>query len=178
MNAKEYNSVLTKIKTDFKKYGKDGIVVSRINESIIEFSNVNWKRKIICSLDGFIQMVKVGYFEIDKNEINLFLNKEKEYLDLKVNETIFLKKHIGKGLWDIVPMLFFISGIIAFLNAIFLYLTNSNSVGFTSYSREGNSLLSSDNSINWFHSFLIGFGLIVLFFVLKIYNYFKSKKMR
>ena len=74
MNAREYNSVLTKIKTDFKKYGNDGIIVSKINESIVEFSNVKWKRKIECSLEGFIQMIKVGYFIIDKNN---YVNKNK-----------------------------------------------------------------------------------------------------
>jgi hypothetical protein len=174
MNAREYNSVLTKIKTDSRKYGKDGIVVSKINESIVEFSNVKWKRKIECSLDGFIQMIKVGYFVIDKNEINLFLDQKKEHLDLMVNETFLLKKHKGKGLWNILPKLFIISGIIAFCIAGFLYLTNSNSVGFASYSKEGNSLLSSDNSINWFDSFLIGIGLITVSFVIKFYTNFEK----
>jgi hypothetical protein len=176
MNAREYNSVLTKIKTDSRKYGKDGIVVSRINESFVEFSNLKWKRKIECSLDGFIQMIKVGYFIFDKNEINLFLNRQKEHLDLKLNETILLKNTKEKeyGIWNILPMLFLISGLLAFLIAGFLYLTKSHSVGFASYSQEGNSLLSSDNSINWFHSLLIGIGLITVSFVIKFYNNFEK----
>jgi hypothetical protein len=174
MNARKYNSVLTKIKTDSRKYGKDGIKVSRINESIVEFSNVNWKRKIECSLDGFLQMIKVGYFIIDKNEINLFLNQEKEHLDLKVNETILFKKNKGKGLWNSLPKLFLIGGLLAFLIASFLYLTNSHSVGFASYSRAGNSQLSSSNSINWFDSFLIGIGLITVSFLIKFCNNFEK----
>jgi hypothetical protein len=174
MNAREYNSVLTKIKTDSRKYGKDGIKVSRINESIVEFSNVNWKRKIECSLDGFLQIIKVGYFIIDKNEINLFLNQKKEHLDLKVNETFLLKKNKGKGLSNCLPTLFLIGGLLAFLIAGFLYLTNSHSVGFASYSRAGNSQLGSSNSINWFDSFLIGIGLITVSFIIKFYNNFEK----
>lgn len=174
MNAREYNSVLTKIKTDSRKYGKDGIVVSKINESIVEFSNVKWKRKIECSLEGFIQMIKVGYFIIDKNEVNLFLDQKKEHLDLKVDETFLLKKHKGKALWYILPTLFLIGGLLAFLIAGFLYLTNSHSVGFASYSRAGNSQLSSSNSINWFDSFLIGIGLIIISLTMTFYNNFEK----
>jgi hypothetical protein len=119
-------------------------------------------------------MIKVGYFIIDKNEINLFLNQQKEHLDLKVNETILLKKHKGKGLWNSLPTLFLIGALLAFLIAGFLYLTNSNSVGFASYSRAGNSQLGSSNSINWFDSFLIGIGLITVSFIIKFYNNFEK----
>jgi RsiW-degrading membrane proteinase PrsW (M82 family) len=120
-------------------------------------------------------MIKVGYFVVDKNEINLFLDQKKEHLDLKVNETFLLKKHKGKGLWNILPKLFLIGGILAFLIAGFLYLTNSHSVGFASYSQEGNSILSSDNSINWFDSFLIGIGLIITSLTMKFYNNFEKR---
>lgn len=175
MKAREFNSVLIKLRTDTRKHGNDGIIISWINASNLELSNVRWERTITCSFEGFTQMVGVGYFRIENDdEFDLFLERKIKNFELKINEEVLHKKFIGKGLNFHLQKVFLITGILALLVAAILFMTDSASSGFVYYSRTGNSPMSTDNAINWLHAFIIGSALIFVFIVSKVIDFFRS----
>jgi hypothetical protein len=166
-----FDSALIKLRNDTKKYGNDRILITRVNESSVEFSGINWVRKIECPIGGFIMMLQVGYLINDKKEeLNLFLEQKVDSIELKINQTILLKKYKGKGINSVLPRLFLIGGIIILLISGFLFFTNSESSGFAQYSRSGNSLMGNNYAINWFHAFILGIGLIFMFILTKLYG--------
>lgn len=174
MKARDYNSVLMKIRTDTKRFGNDTIVVSRVTITSVEFHHLNWKRKVECSVEGLIQLTKVGFFIVaDKDEYSAFLAQKKDNIELTLNKTLLIKKNKAGSMLSNLPSVFLIGGILSLLISILLFMTDSQTSGFVSYSISGNSLMNSENSMNWFHVFIIGIGLILLFLIGRLFKRLK-----
>ena len=172
-----FDSALIKLRNDTKKYGNDCVLITRINETSVEFSSTNWQRKIDCPIEGFITMLQVGYLRNDKKEeLDLFLEQKVDSIELKVNQTILLRRYKGKGIHAILPRLFLIGGIIILILSVFLFFAKSESSGFAQYSRSGNSIMSNNYAINWLHVFIIGIGFIFLFILTKLYDKYKNSR--
>jgi hypothetical protein len=177
MTSDEFQSFILKIRAYSKKHGTNDVLVTRINESIIEFSNVLWESKIECTFGEFKVMIEVGYFFYDKkDDLNLFLEQKKVNLVLKLNQTTLLKKNKGLGMKNLISVTFLVGGILTLLLSFFLFYTNSESSGYVYLSRTGNSLMNNKYRINWASSLLIGCGLLLGYFLTKYYDLFKDKK--
>lgn len=176
MTTKEFENFMIKIRTYSNKYGTNDLVVTRINDSIIEFSNIKWDSKIECTIGEFILMLQVGYFFFDKkDDLNLFLEQKKVNLVLKLNQTTLFKKNKGLGMKNLISVAFLVGGILTLLLSTFLFYTNTESSGYVYYSRTGNSLMNNRYSINWMSSLLIGCGLLLCYFLTKYYYLFNEK---
>ena len=46
MESREFNSVLTKIRTEINKFGGELIIVSYLDGNQVEISNPNWSEKL------------------------------------------------------------------------------------------------------------------------------------
>lgn len=176
MKAKEFHHILTLIKANIKKHGKEGIVVLWVDDSNIEFSHVKWKQTINFSILGFIQLVEVGYFIFEnKTDFDLFVAQKIQILPLTINTPFFQKKHTRLGMTQLIQNLVLISALLSLLISFLMYLSQTESKGLTRFSRAGNSFSDDFHRINWFHALIIGCSLFVAFLSIKTINHFSNK---
>lgn len=170
MESREFNSVLTKIRKEINKFGGELIVVSYLDGNQVEISNPNWSRKIECTSSGLRKLIEVGYFSIEnKNDLNSFLNLQLESINLKINKYTLLKEYRSKGMKYHFPKTLLLGGLLSVGISIYLYVFDLQSSGTFLYNRTGNSILSSNNTISWFHALIIGVALILSYLVVKVY---------
>ncbi len=176
MDSKGFNTSLKLLRNVVITQDNDHILVSRTEESVVEFSNPLWGKKIECYSGAFIIMLQVGFFLIeDKKELELFKEKKNDQIDLRINRSNLLKDHKNMGLSSIVTRLFLIGGIGTWLISAILFFTNTESSGYAYVGRTGNVPMKEFNTINWFHAFIIGCFLILMFILTKLYEIFRNK---
>ena len=162
METREFNSVLTKIRIEINKFGGELIVVSYLDGNQVEISNPNWSREIECTSRGLRKLIGVGYFSIEnKIDLNSFLNHHLKSISLKINSYTLLKEYRSKGMKYHFPTILLLGGLLSIAISFYLYFFDLQSSGTFSYNRTGNSILSSNNTISWFHALIIGMALIL-----------------
>ena len=123
-------------------------------------------------------MIEVGYFSIEyKNDLNSFLNNHLESINLKINKYTLLKEYRSKGMKYHFPKTLLLGGLLSVGISIYLYVLDIQSSGVFSYNRTGNSILSSNNTISWFHALIIGIALILSYLGVKVYSQLKKERI-
>lgn len=165
MRNREYQNTLKRIRINCENQNsKELVYINKISDNKCILFSKGWSESIELETEILATMIQVGYLRFYNNK-NANSLKENENEVVVINFNILNKKFNQHGLMWFLPRITFTGGIVTIILSIVYYLLDTNTGGFITYSRTGNSPGNYD--LNWLHLLIIGVFLLItsLFFI-------------
>ena len=159
MSAREYQTVITKLRNRCKKHDAEYIYLSRIDKDNYMIHGNDWEDTIEVNPKLLNSLIETGFLRLE-NKQNIEFISTGTIENLIINKHVLYKKYVNHGIQYVLPTIIFTGGILIIIVSIVFYLLKANSVGYVNYSYTGNSV--GHNIISWVEMLVFGIILVLI----------------
>lgn len=168
MSARQYQSIVTRLRNRCARHGSEEIYLVKINEDAYVIQSPLWKDRIELNAETRNNLIEAGYFGLERIQ---GFEEGKTVEKLIVYHYMLYKKYRHKGVLRTLQRLSLFGGILLILISLILYVSDSNTGSEMYFTRSGNH--PGYIVLTWFEVLLLGAFLVIASL---LFRFWKEKK--